>query len=212
MKDSLIIAENERRFIAQELHDHVIQTLLQINMQVSICQQYLEMDHVEEIGPELNALESQISLASQQVRELIADLRPPLSEDGTFAGMLQKQIDLHHERGGTLVTLGEIPPVNLPVDALLPLARILQEVLLNIRKHAWAREVNIDLTTDEENLTMTISDDGVGFDAALVPNPLASKGGAGLINIEIRATAIGGKVDINSQPDQGTTIILTVPL
>jgi two-component system NarL family sensor kinase len=181
-------------------------------MQVSICQQYLEIGHVDEIGPELSALESQVSLASQQVRELIADLRPPLSEEGTFAGMLQKQIDLHHERGGTLITLGEVPAVNLPVEALLPLARILQEILLNIRKHAWAREVNINLAADDEKLTMTVSDDGVGFDATLVPNPLASKGGAGLINIEIRATAMGGRVNINSQPEQGTTIIVTVPL
>jgi two-component system nitrate/nitrite sensor histidine kinase NarX len=212
MKDSLIIAENERQFVAQELHDHVIQTLLQINMQVSICKHYLEAGQVDEISAEMIGLESMVNLASQQVRELITDLRAPLSEDGTFAGALQKQIDLHHERGGAYISLNGVPDVKLSGDKLLAVARMLQEILLNIRKHAWAREVKIDLETDQNNLLLTVSDDGVGFDASLVPNPLATKGGAGLINIDIRATAIGGQFDIISQPEQGTIVKVSIPL
>jgi signal transduction histidine kinase len=160
----------------------------------------------------LDSLEAQVSLASEQVRELIADLRAPLDDEGTFAGMLQKQIEIHQERSGPLVILSEVPPVNIAGEKLLAVARILQEILLNIRKHAWAREVKIDLEANQDKLTMTVTDDGSGFDAALIPNPLATKGGAGLVNLQIRTAAIGGQFDITSQPDHGTTVTVTVPL
>jgi signal transduction histidine kinase len=212
MNDCLIIAENERRFMAQELHDHVIQTLLQMNMQVGICKRYLELGYTDETTTELDSLEAQVSLASEQVRELIADLRAPLDDEGTFAGMLQKQIEIHQERSGPLVILSEVPPVNIAGEKLLAVARILQEILLNIRKHAWAREVKIDLEANQDKLTMTVTDDGSGFDAALIPNPLATKGGAGLVNLQIRTAAIGGQFDITSQPNHGTTVTVTVPL
>lgn len=214
MSDSLTIAENERRFVAQELHDHVIQTILQINMQVSICKRYLELGNIEETTGELNNLEAQITTVSQQLRDLIADLRPPLSDEGTFRSILQKQIDIHHRRGGPPVRLiqADSTLIEPPGPKKLALARIIQEGLLNIRKHAQATQVTISLEQKDSQLELTIADDGIGFDDALIPNPFAEKGGAGMVNMYIRASAIGAKLDIESQPDQGTTLKIIVPL
>ena len=214
MNDSLTIAENERRFVAQELHDHVIQTLLQINMQVSICKRYLELGNMAETTSEFNQLEAQIMTASQQLRDLVADLRPPASDDGTFQSMMQKQLETHQQRGGPPVTLSQSAPdpLELPSAKKLALARIIQESLLNIRKHASASQVILKLEQKDTQLEVTITDDGVGFDDALIPNPFTDKGGAGMVNMQIRANAIGAKLDIKAQPDQGTTLTIIIPL
>jgi len=211
MKSSLTIAENERRFVAQELHDTVIQSLLQMNMQVGICKRYLELQHYDEVRSELDFLEEQIHNVSQQLRRLIADLRPPYSEDGTFDSILQNQIQQHLERGGPPVHLVKPPHIPLSADERLALSRIVQEILLNIRKHAHAGRVDMVVETTPTELRLTVRDDGVGFDDTLVPNPLAEEGGAGMVNMHIRAAAIGGKLHVRAKPGEGTTVQVILP-
>lgn len=210
--DNLTIAENERRFIAQELHDHLAQTLLQMNMQVSICRKYLELGFTTETGEELAGLEKQIGKASLQVRQLITDLRLPVSNDGSFESTLNTQIKTHLDRGGPPITLFNPDNIALSGPKKLALTRIIQEALLNIRKHAHASQVKMIFSQTPTRLHLSIADNGVGFDDALVPNPLAEKGGAGIVNMNIRAGTIGGNLDISSQPDKGTTIQVTIPL
>jgi signal transduction histidine kinase len=212
MSDSLIIAENERRYVVQELHDHAIQTLLQINMQVGICKRYLELGHIDDTAAELNLLEEQITKASQQLRELIADLRPPLSEDGTFQSMLVKQIEIHQQRGGPPIDLTQTGAIELPAQKKLAIMRIIQEGLSNIRKHAGASQIELKLEEQDTQLEITITDNGKGFDDALIPNPFSEKGGAGMVNMQIRAVAIDGTFDILSHLNRGTTIKVTIPL
>lgn len=210
--DPLTLAENERRFVAEELHDHIAQTLLQMNMQVSICKKFLELGHEAEAKSELDSLMKQINKGSQQLRDLIADLRPPASDDGSFDSALEQLVNLHHQRGGATVTL--IKPDSTPLSGKKKLAviRIVQEILQNIRKHAQANSVRITLEQNGTTLYIKVDDDGVGFDDALIPNPLAEKGGAGMINMMIRAAAIEGYFDIEAQSGEGTSIQVTIPL
>jgi len=212
MDDCITIAENERRFVAQELHDHAAQTLLQINMQAGICKKFLEMGQTDDTLTELKMLEQQIHTASRQIRELISDLRPPRSDDGDFPSMLRDLIETHHQRGGPPVRLSAPNHIPLFGAERLALSRIIQEILLNIRKHAQAAGVNLTITTSANRLQLTVVDDGVGFDDALIPNPLAEKGGAGMVNMHIRAGAIGGELEVKSQINHGTMIQVTFPL
>ncbi|MFQ5577086.1 MAG: sensor histidine kinase [Anaerolineae bacterium] len=212
MTDALTIAENERRFIAQELHDHITQTMLQMNMQVGICQRYLEMTHYHEAKSELSMLEAQINTASRQLRQLVSDLRPPVDGEEAYHRVLQKQIEIHLERGGPPVNLRRADNIPLTGPRRLALTRIIQEALLNIRKHARAAQVTVSLRADPSQLQLTISDDGVGFDDTLIPNPLTDKGGAGIVNMQIRTDALNGTLTITSQPKQGTTVQVTIPL
>jgi signal transduction histidine kinase len=157
-------------------------------------------------------LETQINTASQQLRQLITDLRPPVSDDGTFDSILKNQIEIHQQRGGSPVNLIKPDGLTLSHEKKLALSRIIQEILLNIRKHAQASRVDITLEIKETALKLTVTDDGIGFDDALVPNPLAESGGAGMVNMYIRASAVGGKFDVKSHPGQGTTIWVDMPL
>lgn len=211
---SLTLAENERRFIAQELHDHLAQTLLQINMQVGICRRYLELGYTAETAEELELLEAQTLKASQQARQLISDLRPPVSAEGSFETALETLLEIHHQRGGTPVTLNYLADKPLPLSGhrKLALLRIIQEALLNVRKHAHAGQAELTVKQGDGKLIVTITDDGIGFDSALVPNPLAEKGGAGMVNMLIRAEDLGGELAINSQPGHGATLEAIIPL
>jgi two-component system sensor histidine kinase DegS len=208
--------ENERRYIARELHDGVAQTTLQLGLEIGICRKLLEHNKLDLLTAELARLEERIQTASGQVRELIADLRPPQVEpEADLSTRVRQQIDLHLERGGPPVEddISLIDPgVTLSGQQTLALTRVVQEALLNVRKHAHASQINVRLCHDDEQFGLIISDNGRGFDPSqLVARP-TERGGAGLANLQVRVEAIGGKLNIESDTTgQGTTITVTLP-
>jgi signal transduction histidine kinase len=207
--------ENERRYIAKELHDSVAQTTQQLSLQAGICRKLLAHGHLEMLQQELAALEQRVQLAAGQVRELIADLRPPhLEPESSLVEYVQYAIKIHQERGG--------PPVEFqpPLDTLcpelsqaqkLPLMRIVQEGLLNVHKHAGAKQVYLTLALTDEQLVLTIMDNGQGFDPVEVETRPIDRGGSGLVNMRVRAEALGGTLVITSSPT-GTEIRLNLPV
>ena len=84
--------------------------------------------------------------------------------------------------------------------------RILQELITNNIKHAKASEITIQFSEDKDELNVMIEDDGIGFDIKKINY------GLGLTNIEKRLTSLAGKINIDTSPGNGTTIILTIPL
>jgi signal transduction histidine kinase len=211
----LNMLENERRYVARELHDGVAQTTLQLGLQAGICKKLLERGHLEMLGRELAQLEERIQVASRQIRDMINDLRPPLVDPN--AGLnehLIYAIETHLQRGG--------PPVDyqagenglalaLTAPQLLSLARVAQEALLNIRKHAGAENVRLVVSTQAGAFYLTIADDGKGFDPAQVETLSTDKGGAGLANLRARVEAIGGKLTITRTPAGWTEITASFP-
>lgn len=200
--DELLDAlENERRYVAKELHDGVAQTTLQLGLQAGICRKLLEGNKLDMLASELAQLEERIQLASGQIRQLIADLRPPMVEAGaTLNDYIQHIVDIHHERSGPPVTYtfewAEKAP-NLSSSQILALVRIIQEALLNTRKHAHAQNVRLTLSAKEDQIYVTIADDGQGFDPAEVEARVRNKGGAGLRNLRMRTQAIGGDLTVS---------------
>ncbi len=215
--DLLAALENERRYMARELHDGVAQTVLQLGLQGGICRKLFERGHTENFLEQLTKLEERIQLASSQVRELIVDLRRPMVEaGGGLLEYLQLSMKIHHDRGGVKINyrnrLGDnVPP--LSAEQILTITRIIQEALLNIRKHAEAKNVLLDLAANEKIISITIADDGKGFDLENVQDRPMDKGGGGLANMYLQAEAIGGKLTISKGTTVGgTAILLTVPL
>lgn len=208
--------ENERRYVAKELHDGVAQTTLQLGLQVGICRKMLERGMVEMLTQELAMLEARTHQASGQVRELIADMRPPrLDDDANLIEYLQSAIDTHQERGGPLVEFHSHltqPMPNFWPWQKLTIQRIVQEALLNIRKHAQANHVSLALTDDEHNFYLTIGDDGVGFEIAEAETRLLDRQGAGLSNLRARAAALRGTLSFQSSRNgTGTELKLALP-
>jgi two-component system sensor histidine kinase DegS len=211
----LIALENERRFVARELHDGLAQSTLQLGLQAGICRKMLERGMVEMLTRELADLEARIQHASAQVREVIADMRPPqLDSQASLLDYLESAMDTHQERGGPLVEfhshLTQPLPKFSPLQKL-SLLRFVQEALLNVRKHAQAKLVVLSLLDDSDNIYLKISDNGIGFDPAEVLARPADRAGAGLTNLQARAAALGAASTIESNPvEGGTEISLTL--
>jgi two-component system sensor histidine kinase DegS len=205
--------EDERRYVARELHDGVAQTALQLGLQAGICRKLLDRDNLDMLADELAQLEERIQTTSNQVREVIADMRrPQIDPDTGLDEYIQRAIDTHLERGG--------PPVECECDfsgfphysvqQKLALYRILQESLLNIRKHANAHNVFIKMLNNDKDYALVIADDGHGFDMAEVKSRPIDKGGAGFANLEVRARAVGGAVAVGPNANgKGTEIKIT---
>ncbi len=201
MSDSLLSTlENERRYAARELHDGVAQTTLQLGLQAGICGKLLEQGQLEMLSKVLAEMEERIQLASSQVREMIADMRPPqIKPEADLHTYLQHAIDTHLERGGPPVEYrfewsGQLPA--LSAQQTLGLFRIVQEALLNVRKHAEAKNVRLILSEDDHHFYTIVSDNGQGFDPVEAAARPVDKGGAGLANLHARAQAIGGSLTI----------------
>jgi len=208
--------ETERYYVAKELHDGVAQTTLQLGLQAGICRKLLETGKLEMLENELAQMEERSQLASSQVREMIADMRPPMVEpEAGLEDYIQYVLDTHTGRGG--------PPVDYQLNAadelskftsiqILSLVRIIQEALLNIRKHTKAQNVRLSISAEEDHLYITIADDGSGFDPVEVEARSVDKGGAGLTNLRRRAEAIGGELSISRDLiGHGTKVTIILP-
>jgi signal transduction histidine kinase len=92
------------------------------------------------------------------------------------------------------------------------LMRVLQELVLNARRHAQARQLWIRLQLDENRLDIAVGDDGVGFDVTRLPSSTDAGGGSGLYSAEARMQAIGGRLVLQSRPGRGTRAVASVPV
>jgi two-component system sensor histidine kinase DegS len=210
--------ENERRYTAKELHDGVAQTTLQLGLQVGICRKLLERNNLESLTEELASLEERIGLTSMQVRALIQDLRPPAFEQDALDlnDYIQSAVEVHHQREGVPVSYQYKVSTDAPIlsDAqMLGLMRIVQEALLNVRKHSQADGVRLTVSIEEDNLYLTIADDGRGFDPSEVATRAVDKGGVGLTNLRMRTKAVGGNLTVaRDSIGSGTKITVILPL
>jgi signal transduction histidine kinase len=212
----LYTVENERSYVARELHDGVAQTTQQIMLQAGLCRKLLERRRLEMLAEELASLETRVQHASQQVRDLITDLRAPLGEpDAPFVEWVRAEIDAHLNRGGPptefeLQTRQPIP--KLPDVTRIALLRILQEALLNVRKHAQARRVVVTLSFDDQILRVTVKDNGRGFRPTELRSRPSDAGGAGFQAMRARARALGGEFNVQTGPGQGTVVEASLPI
>lgn len=215
IESSIEALENERRYVARELHDGVAQTTLQLGLQAGICRKLLELGKLDMLTEEIAALESRVQLASSQVREVIAEMRPPrLEPDASLPEYLQTVVNTHIERGGAWLmfqnNLSE-PPLFSPAQKLT-LTRIVQEALLNVRKHAQASQIRLSLTEDAGYIYVLVTDNGRGFEPAEGETRLVDRKKAGLANLQARAKMLGGKLTIARGTDgQGTEVKVSVP-
>lgn len=216
MSDALQMVENERRYVARELHDGVAQTTQQLILQASLCRKLLERRRLDMLAEELSSLEARAQHASNQVRELITDMRPPRAEPAApFVEWVRAEIDAHLTRGGPpaefeLQTRKAIP--DLPDEVRIALVRILQEALLNARKHARARQMQVILSLDDGALRLTVADDGQGFSPGELRARPPDQGGAGLQTMRARAVALGGQFRVETGPGQGTRVEASIPV
>jgi len=201
--------EEERYKLAREVHDGPAQVLANAILGLELCEQIARRSP-EQLIDELNRLKGMVREGLVEVRRFIFDLRPStLAERGLLA-TLQRYVAEYQSFFHINVDLQL--PASLPSltqEQEITVFRIVQESLQNIQKHARASHVAIALAVDDEALRATIRDDGRGF--VVQQTEVTTLSGVGLRGMGERAAAIGGEVQVESRPGEGSTVRLVLP-
>jgi signal transduction histidine kinase len=197
--------ELERQRLARELHDETGQALTSILLGLKPLEEALA-DH-----PALAALaelREQVVSALQDVRRLAVELRPAVLDDFGLVPALERLTDSFAEQSDIRVdfhsALGE---TRLPSEVETTLYRVVQESLTNIVKHANAHNISVSIAPRGSTVAAVIEDDGAGFDQRAVRGE-----GVGLLGMRERLSFVDGRLEIESRPGAGTTIVAEVPL
>lgn len=202
--------EAERRRLAGEIHDSVVQSLVGISFRLQALEKKIPPDAREEIAGDIQLLVTQLNSGIEELRELLIGLRPPMLDDMGLFSTLEAYLKNFQANTGiqTRLLLPEELP-SLSKDAQTNLFRIFQEALNNIEKHAKASRATIEFETVLQKLSMTVRDDGKGFSAQ---GKRARRKHLGIAGMRERAELLGGKLKIDSEAGRGTVITLQIPL
>ena len=201
--------ERQRRRLAFDVHDGVAQTICAALLQVETLDDAADS---ERLHLEIAALRALLEHALNEVRDLVAELRPSSLDASCLEDKLIGYVQDFRARTGLSVDLavaldGEV----LSPSAQIAVFRIIQEGLTNIRKHAKVREASVDLWVESNMIRCQVLDRGVGFD----PSAVRTGGrdvGHGLRGMQERAELLNGYVDIQSAPGEGTTVAMGIPI
>lgn len=191
----------ERQRLARELHDAVSQTLFSASVVAETLPRIWEKQKPDELRKALYELNRVTRGAMAEMRTLLAELRPNALLETDLPGLLKHLTDAAAGHIQVPVILETNGQGTLPPDVQIALYRIAQEALNNIIKYARAREVRVTYTYCPDSVSLSIRDDGRGFDLQK-PAP----GHYGLSIMRERAEAVGAQAEITSQPGMGTEV------
>jgi PAS domain S-box-containing protein len=198
--------EEEHRHIARELHDDLTQRLAVLAIDAGKLEQ--APDRTEEVVEKARAMRDQLAALSESIHSLSRQLHPSILDDLGLVDALRSECLSLGERDGITVQyhVQDVPP-DLSRDVALCFYRVAQEALRNVAHHANCPRASVRLVANEQDLVLTVRDQGVGFD-------LSRKGktGMGLESIRERARLIQARLKVRSQPGAGTRITLRVLL
>lgn len=193
----LRVQEDERRALAQELHDQIGQLLTGLRFQ-------LESARNASPSPALNEAFTITGDLLRSVRELTLQLRPRMLDDLGLKPALEWQTKLFQNQTGIAVELElSLPAARLPSELETAVFRMVQEALTNVARHSGAKSAVVTVTADDAALQVEIADRGRGFDAAAA---LARRDSLGLAGLAERVRLAGGAFEIFSQAGQGTRL------
>jgi signal transduction histidine kinase len=208
-------SESERRRIARDLHDGVVQNLAGMAFALSAEASSLKSRSGDANGSAemLELLETSASEtrgAMKDLRTLIIELAPPtLRREGLQAALLEVLRDI--KKKGTNTELDLPPNLRLREDRGALIFRVAHEVLRNVAAHAHAKNVKVELTTEDGSAILAIQDDGKGFSKEDADRRRA-EGHLGTAAIVELAEEAGGTLTIDSEPGRGTLVVLTLPI
>jgi signal transduction histidine kinase len=206
---SAAAAQAERNRIVRELHDSIKQQIFSISVSAAAAQALWQGENSQDARLAMEDIQRSAKEAQVEMQALLQQLRPAPLENTSLVEALHIQAQALSFRTGAQihVDLGALPAN----DRLLPgtqeaIFRLVQEAFANIAKHARARTIWLELHTTGPALRIEVRDDGQGFD------PANMRKGMGLNNLYERAEVLHGRVEISSQPGQGTTVLISIPL
>lgn len=209
LQSKLEIQEKTLDHIAKELHanfGHLI-SLININLSAILAQS----------SPEVQSHVTETKMLAKELMTEVKTMSVSLNSEHIMQAGFVKKLEnelarLDKTKKYKVNYLKKGYPVRLPSGEEIVLYRLCQEILNNIVKHSDATEVNVDLVFTNKNLSLSIADNGKGFDTALAASLAMEKESTGLLNIAGRAKHINAQLEILSIPGNGTTVKLEIPL
>lgn len=200
------VEERERYLIAADLHDYVGQNLVLLQFRLGGLQKSVSAPDALRALEELRDL---IGQTIQYTRSLTVELSPPVLSEIGFTAAVETLAEGFRKSHGMTVTLTDDGlPDEIPAIVRNLLFRSVRELLMNVVKHAGAHNVSITVKRPGGQLTVTVADDGAGFDSATATG---TETGFGLFSIRERMKRLNGSCTIESRRGSGTTIVLAVP-
>jgi len=216
LRQTVLAQEEERRHIARELHDEVGQAMTALSWKLAAVEQALPDDHSEghrEVHRSIKELRGLTERVMDNLHQLTSRLRPAVLDE---LGLVPALITYADDCSTCFPFVVEVEVTGqrrrLPSEIETTLYRISQEAITNVAKHAQATRASIRLHFDEEEVALSVSDDGVGMDVETAQRAAACGKGWGLAGICERIQLVGGYLDIRSAPGVGTDIKVRVPI
>ena len=165
------------------------------------------------LGESVREIRKHIEQVIGDTRSLTFELSPPILHELGFEAAVEWLAEqVQSENGITSDFEDDGQPKPLNKDILFLLFRAVRELLVNVVKHAQARHVKISIQRDENDIKVIVIDDGIGFDPTMTDSQSGITRGFGLFSIRERLDHIGKRLEIESQPGQGTRVTLVAPL
>ena len=196
----------ERALIARELHDSIAQSLAFLKIQVQLLRNAASKGQDARVMSTLDELDEGLRESINDVRELLVHFRTRTNTDDIERALQETLQKFQHQTGLSAKLHVEGHGLPLPPDVQVQVLHVLQESLSNVRKHAGAGHVQLDVIKGA-HWRFRVRDDGAGFDTLDTPD----ESHVGLKIMRERAALIGARVDVSSDPGQGTTVTLTLP-
>lgn len=203
--------ERERRRIASEIHDRIGQTLAVTKMQLGAFM--ADFDY-QDLKKRIESIREMISQTIGDVRHLTFQLSPPIIYELGLKAALEWLADNLRKQNGLMVEIiaADGGYREIPIDTSLFLYRTCNELLINVIKHAEATHAQLTIGINDNLITLKITDDGAGFDPMLLRKGFDPvERGFGLFSIQEQLQHLGGTMEIDSSPNQGSTVKIRLP-
>ncbi|RMG98330.1 MAG: sensor histidine kinase [Chloroflexi bacterium] len=206
----MTVQEEERRYLARELHDELGQLLTGLDLNLKLCQNALPED-LHTALQYLTQARQLVQNSIEQSHQLVSQLRPTALDDLGLVSAIQDEIRARLQPGGLKASLHvEGLKERLQPSQEIAVFRIVQEAFTNILRHAHAQHVWINIREDGKQLEVLIEDDGIGIPNTLEGNP--QKRTFGLLGMKERAEALNGRVELHRRQPKGTCVKILIPL
>ncbi|WP_415720243.1 nitrate/nitrite two-component system sensor histidine kinase NarQ [Photobacterium ganghwense] len=204
--EQLLLME-ERATIARELHDSLAQSLSYLKIQVTLLKRQLSQDEKERAMAIIGEIDAGLSGAYTQLRELLSTFRLTIKEANFGEALVEMLKPLEDQSDALLIIDNQLSSLNLDAHHQIHLLQLIREAVLNAIKHAAADEIIITCSQNEHDITISVKDDGIGFDPG---NEKLNH--YGLAIMTERASRLHGTLDINTTQGSGSEVLLRFQL
>ncbi len=205
--------EAERRLISRELHDELGQALTALKINLDLARRALPTNAPSKLYQSVQDASSLAMQTLETARNMSLALHPALLDDLGLIAALRWEIDRFEQRTGQAILFKtDLADIELQPELEITIYRIVIEALTNIARHAQASDIEVSLQLEDQQIALTVEDNGVGFEAENWFNSPGERQSLGLVSMRERAELLGGSLEIISRPGHGTTVQGILPV